>query len=78
MSLLRLALRSLRNRRLTAGLVLVTIAASVALLLSVEKVRHGTRISFINTISGTDLIVGLAVVQFNSFCIQFSYRQCNQ
>jgi len=56
--LLRLALGSLANRRLTAGLTVLAIALSVALLLGVEKVRTGARASFANTISGTDLIVG--------------------
>ncbi len=56
--LLSLAVRSLRNRRATAGLTALAIALSVVLLLGVEKVRTGARESFANTISGTDLIVG--------------------
>ncbi len=58
MSLLRLALLSLWNRRLTAILTILGIALSVTLFLSVEKLRTGARESFANTISGTDLIVG--------------------
>ena len=58
MSLLRLALLSLWNRRLTALLTMLGIALSVTLFLSVEKLRTGARASFANTISGTDLIVG--------------------
>jgi len=58
MSLLRLALLSLWNRRLTAILTILGIALSVTLFLSVEKLRTGARDSFANTISGTDLIVG--------------------
>ncbi len=58
MSLLRLALASLRNRRASAILTLLTIAASVALLLAVERVREQARSSFASTVSGTDLIVG--------------------
>lgn len=54
----RLALQSLRNRALTASLTVLAIAFSVMLLLGVEKVRTGARLSFANTISGTDLIVG--------------------
>jgi putative ABC transport system permease protein len=54
----RLALASLLNRRVTAGLTVLAIAAGVALLLAVEKVRHGARASFADTISGTDLVVG--------------------
>jgi putative ABC transport system permease protein len=56
--ILRLALASLANRRATALLTVLAIAASVALLLCVEKVRQGARASFADTISGTDLIVG--------------------
>ena len=53
-----LALRSLLNRRLTAGLTVFAIAVSVILVLGVEKIRNDARLSFANTISGTDLIVG--------------------
>ena len=58
MSLLRLAILSLWNRRLTAFLTMLGIALSVTLFLSVEKLRTGARESFANTISGTDLIIG--------------------
>ncbi len=58
MNLLRLAWKSLLNRRGTALLTILTIAVSVALMLGVEKVRLHARQSFTNTISGTDLIVG--------------------
>lgn len=55
---LRLALRSLANRRLTTVLTVASIALSVALLVGVETVRRGVRESFGGTIRGTDLIVG--------------------
>ncbi len=58
MLLLHLTLQSLANRWLTALLTAAAIAFSVALLLGVEKVRTGAKLSFANTISGTDLIVG--------------------
>jgi putative ABC transport system permease protein len=58
MIVLRLALKSLLNRWVTALLTIATIAASVVLLLGVEEVRTGARQSFADTISGTDLIVG--------------------
>lgn len=58
MIIFRLAWQSLLNRRLTAILTIISIAMSVLLLLGVEKIRVGARSSFINTISGTDLIVG--------------------
>lgn len=55
---LQLALRSLRNRRLTTVLTVASIALSVSLLVGVETVRRGIRESFAGTIRGTDLIVG--------------------
>ncbi len=55
---LQLALRSLRNRRLTTILTVMSIALSVSLLVGVETVRRGIRESFAGTIRGTDLIVG--------------------
>lgn len=58
MLLLNLAYKSLRNRRLTTGLTVFSIALSVGLLIGVEQVRNGVRESFSNTISQTDLIVG--------------------
>lgn len=56
--LIRLARGSLWNRRFTAVLTVLTIAISVALLLTVERMRVQTRNSFASTLSGTDLIVG--------------------
>ncbi len=57
-SLSRLALKSLLNRRFTSLLAIGAIALSVTLLLGVERVRSDARMSFANTVSGTDLIVG--------------------
>ena len=54
----RLIWCSLANRRATALLTVLAVAASVALLLVVEKVRTGARESFADTISGTDLLMG--------------------
>ncbi|MGJ3232255.1 MAG: ABC transporter permease [Oceanicaulis sp.] len=56
--ILSLALRSISNRAGTALLTILTVAISVTLFLGVEKVRHGARASFENTIAGVDLIVG--------------------
>jgi putative ABC transport system permease protein len=53
-----IARASLWNRRFSVGLTILTVAISVALLLTVERVRVQTRQSFASTISGTDLIVG--------------------
>lgn len=58
MYLLRLAVKSLGNRRFSAILTVLAIALSVTLLLAVEKVRTEARASFTSTISGTDLVVG--------------------
>jgi putative ABC transport system permease protein len=58
MATLRLALRSLWNRRVTALLTVSAIAVSVALLLGVQMMRTAARESFANTVSGVDLIVG--------------------
>lgn len=57
-AILSLSVRSLLNRRGTAGLTIFAIALSVMLVLGVERVRRDARTSFANTISGTDLIVG--------------------
>jgi putative ABC transport system permease protein len=58
MQIFGLAIKSLRNRKFTAGLTIVSIALSVTLLLGVERIRREAQTSFTNTISGTDLIVG--------------------
>ncbi|HEY7553632.1 MAG TPA: ABC transporter permease [Candidatus Binatia bacterium] len=58
MILLSLAYRSLKNRRLTSTLTLLSLALSVSLWVGIEHLRHGARESFSNTISQTDLIVG--------------------
>lgn len=56
--MLRLALKSLLNRRGTVFLTVFTIAISTALLAGVERLRSEARNSFASTLSGTDLIVG--------------------
>ena len=56
--MLGLAVASLRNRRTTAVLTVLSIGLSVALVLSVESLRRDTRAAFANTVSGVDLIVG--------------------
>jgi putative ABC transport system permease protein len=58
MILLNLAYHSLRNRKFTTFLTVLSITVSVSLLIGVEKIRVGARDSFNNTISQTDLIVG--------------------
>jgi putative ABC transport system permease protein len=56
--MIALALKSLMNRKFTTILTFASIALSVTLLLGVERIRKEAKISFTNTISGTDLIVG--------------------
>lgn len=56
--LFKIALASLINRRFTVFLAIFSIAVSVAIVLSVEHIRHQAKDSFANTISGTDLIIG--------------------
>ena len=58
MAILSLAWQSLWNRRFTALLTIISIAFSVTLLVGVERLRTEARMSFANTLSGTDLIVG--------------------
>ncbi|MEM9726441.1 MAG: FtsX-like permease family protein [Pseudomonadota bacterium] len=57
-AILRLALRSLRARALTASLAVLSIALSAALLLSVERLRDAARASFAAAISDTDVVIG--------------------
>lgn len=58
MLLLSLAYRSLKNRKLTSIITLISLALSVSLWVGIEHIRGGARESFSNTISQTDLIVG--------------------
>ena len=58
MIITRLAWQSIMNRKFTTLLTILSIAISTMLLLGVEKIRSAARTSFINTISGTDLVVG--------------------
>jgi len=53
-----IAWKSLINRWPTALLAMLAIAMSVALIMTVEKIRRDARSSFTQTVSGTDLIVG--------------------
>lgn len=54
----KLTWKSLWNRRISVLLTLISIAISVSLLLGVEYIRKEAKNSFLNTISGTDLVVG--------------------
>ena len=58
MTFWKLAFKSIRNRTLATSLTVVSIAMSVALLLSVETLRAGAEDGFTSAISKVDLIVG--------------------
>lgn len=53
-----LTYNSIRNRKFTSFLCVLSIALSVTLFLGIERIRNGARDGFTNTISKTDLIVG--------------------
>lgn len=53
-----LAWSSMRARRLTAALTVISLLVSVALVLSVNQLRSDTKAGFSQTLSGADLIVG--------------------
>ena len=57
-ALLRLALASAWNRRLSLGLSLLAVMLAASLLLSVERIRQAARDNFAQSLSGTDLVVG--------------------
>ena len=54
----QLAIKSLRFRKLTIGLTILSLAISIVLLLGVDIIRVQAKETFTNTVSDTDLIVG--------------------
>ncbi len=58
MNVMGLSWKSLKHRRFTVALTIVSLSLGVALLLGVERMRSEAREGFTNTISGTDLIIG--------------------
>lgn len=56
--LIVLALKSAWNRRATLSLTVLAVALSVCMLLGVERLRTAVRVSFEQSVSGADLIVG--------------------
>lgn len=58
MVFLKLAIKSLKNRAFATTLTVISIALSVALLLTVERAKRAAEEGFTQTISKTDLIVG--------------------
>jgi putative ABC transport system permease protein len=63
--LLKLATKSLLQRRVSALLTVMMIAVSVFVLLSVETIRTQAKESFSKTVSGVDLIVGARTGELN-------------
>ena len=53
-----LTYKSIKNRKFTSFLCVLSITLSVTLFLGIERIRSGARDGFTNTISKTDLIVG--------------------
>ena len=70
MILLRIVLKSAWHRRTSLMLTILSIAISIVLLLGVDKIRKEARSGFVNTISGTDLIIGARSGPVNLFALQ--------
>ncbi len=62
---LRLALKSLLNRKGSVFLTVIALTVSIFVLLSVEHIRHQAKTSFANSVSGVDLIVGSRTSSLN-------------
>jgi len=65
MLLLELAWQSLRDRKSSVLLTLLSLSLSVMVVLGVENIRAQTRQSFTRTVAGVDLIVGARTSQLN-------------
>lgn len=63
--ILKLALKSLMNRKTSVLLTLFSIVVSLSLLITVEHVRSEAKSSFNRTVSSVDLIVGARTGQLN-------------
>lgn len=62
---LKLALKSLLNRKGSVVLTLMAMTVSVFVLFAVEHIRYQAKQSFANTVSGVDLIVGARTGSLN-------------
>lgn len=74
MSWLKLAVQSLKNRKLSTSLTVFSMALSLLLLMSVERVKRAAHDGFTQSISGVDLVVGarsgsLQVILYSVFNI---------
>ncbi|MCO7224263.1 FtsX-like permease family protein [Pleionea sp. CnH1-48] len=65
MTLTRLALRSLLDRKGSVALSLMAMTVSIFVLLGVEHIRYQAKENFSNTVSGVDLIVGARTGSLN-------------
>lgn len=63
--LAKLALKSLQDRKGSVALSLMAMTVSIFVLLGIEHIRHQTKASFSNTVSGVDLIVGARTSRLN-------------
>lgn len=63
--LIKLAAKSLLQRRVSVLLTVMMIAISVFVLLSVDTIRYQAKDSFSKTVSGVDLIIGARTGQLN-------------
>ena len=63
--LIKLAVKSLRDRKGSVLLSIIAMTVSIFVLLGVEHIRYQTKESFANTVSGTDLIVGARTGSLN-------------
>jgi len=62
---IKLAIKSLLQRRISVLLTVMMIAVSVFVLLSVDMIRYQAKDSFGKTVSGVDLLVGARTGQLN-------------
>ncbi|MEM9255234.1 MAG: FtsX-like permease family protein [Pseudomonadota bacterium] len=62
---LRLAFKSLLNRKGSVVMTLLAIGVAIFVLLGLEHIRHQARDSFASTVSGVDLIVGAKTGSLN-------------
>ncbi|AZZ36020.1 peptide ABC transporter permease [Bdellovibrio sp. qaytius] len=74
MNLIKLAFKSIRHRSFATSATVFSVALSLLLLFTVERVRRSVEASFTQTVSGVDLLVGartgsLQLVLFSVFNI---------
>jgi putative ABC transport system permease protein len=62
---IKIALKSLINRKTTAWLTILSVATSLFVLLAVKQISSQAKTSFGRTVSGVDLIVGARTGQLN-------------